>query len=439
MEREESLNSQMNPTRSAINRIAIGLAVALLVAACGQSTSTANTASAPGITATEITIGSTQPLTGPAAPGYSEIAPASNAYFQYVNAHGGIFGRKITYKFLDDGYNPTITASATRQLVLQDKVFAIFNSLGTPTHLAVVDYLNTEKVPDLFVASGCNCWNDPSNHPYTFGWQPDYTIEGKILGQYINQSLGGKKVGYFYQNDEFGLDGVKGLDQQITSVASKQNYVPTNTNVAPQIAALQASGAQVVAAFSIPAFTALALLTAARLGYHPTWVVSNVGSDVPTLTGLVTKFSQGAAGGQLLTGIVTDTYGPRVTDASNPWIVLFKRIHDQYISSLPWDGNVLYGMTAAYTFVQVMKAAGQNPTRNGLVHTLETTKLTGGSGLTPFGYSSSNHLGYLGVQVTTIGSDGNVTTVGPVYTSSDSGPINQYSGTPATPPSNGIP
>ena len=130
MEREDSLNSQMNPTRSAINRIAIGLAVALLVAACGQSTSTANTASAPGITATEITIGSTQPLTGPAAPGYSEIAPASNAYFQYVNAHGGIFGRKITYKFLDDGYNPTITASATRQLVLQDKVFAIFNSLG---------------------------------------------------------------------------------------------------------------------------------------------------------------------------------------------------------------------------------------------------------------------------------------------------------------------
>jgi ABC-type branched-subunit amino acid transport system substrate-binding protein len=435
------LNSQMNPTRSAINRIAIGLAVALLVAACGQSTSTANTASAPGITATEITIGSTQPLTGPAAPGYSEIAPASNAYFQYVNAHGGIFGRKITYKFLDDGYNPTITASATRQLVLQDKVFAIFNSLGTPTHLAVFDYLNTEKVPDLFVASGCNCWNDPSNHPYTFGWQPDYTIEGKILGQYINQSLGGKKVGYFYQDDEFGRDGVKGLDQQITSVASRQTYVPTNTNVAPAIAALQAAGVQVVVSFSIPAFTALALLTAAsaKLNYHPIWVVSNVGSDVPTLTGLVTAFSKGAVGGQLLTGIVTDSYGPRVTDASNPWIVLFKRIHDQYISTLPWDGNVLYGMSAAYTFVQAMKAAGQNPTRSGLVHTLETKPLTGGSGLVPFGYSSSSHLGYLGVQVTTIGSDGSVTTVGPVYTSSDSGPINQYSGTPSTPPSNGIP
>lgn len=432
------MNTQINQMTTVMSRVAIGCAVALL-AACGQSTSTTNTASAPGITASEIKIGSTQPLTGPAAPGYSEIAPAANAYFQYVNAHGGVFGRKITYDYLDDGYNPTTTSSVTRKLVLEDKVFAIFNALGTPTHLAVVDYLNTEKVPDLFVASGCNCWNDASNHPYTFGWQTDYTIEGKILGQYIKQNLAGKKVGYFYQNDEFGLDGVKGLDQQLSSVASRQNYVPTNTNVAPQISALQASGAQVVVSFSIPAFTALALLTAAKYGYHPIWIVSNVGSDVPTLTGLLKKFSQGAVGSQLLTGMVTDAYLPLVTDSSNPWITLFKGIHDQYISSLPWDGNVLYGMGAAYTFVQAIKAAGRNPTRSGLIHTLETTKLSGGPGLPPYGYSSGNHLGYLGVQVATIGADGNATTVGPVYTSSDSGPINQYSGTPATPPSSGIP
>ena len=432
------MNTQINQMTTVMSRVAIGCAVAVL-AACGQSTSTTNTASAPGITASEIKIGSTQPLTGPAAPGYSEIAPAANAYFQYVNAHGGVFGRKITYDYLDDGYNPTTTSSVTRKLVLEDKVFAIFNALGTPTHLAVVDYLNTEKVPDLFVASGCNCWNDASNHPYTFGWQTDYTIEGKILGQYIKQNLAGKKVGYFYQNDEFGLDGVKGLDQQLSSVASRQNYVPTNTNVAPQISALQASGAQVVVSFSIPAFTALALLTAAKYGYHPIWIVSNVGSDVPTLTGLLKKFSQGAVGSQLLTGMVTDAYLPLVTDSSNPWITLFKGIHDQYISSLPWDGNVLYGMGAAYTFVQAIKAAGRNPTRSGLIHTLETTKLSGGPGLPPYGYSSGNHLGYLGVQVATIGADGNATTVGPVYTSSDSGPINQYSGTPATPPSSGIP
>ena len=430
-----------NRLTSAMSRIAIFSAVAVL-AACGQSNGgSSNTASAPGITATEIKIGSTQPLTGPAAPGYSEIAPAANAYFQYVNAHGGIFGRKITYEYLDDGYNPANTSSQTRKLVLQDKVFAIFNALGTPTHLAVIDYLNSEKVPDLFVASGCNCWNNPSKDHYTFGWQPDYTIEGKILGQYINQSQSGKKVGYFYQNDEFGQDGVKGLDQQLSSstVVSKQTYDVTNTNVGPAIAALQASGAQVVVGFSIPAFTALALLTAAKLNYHPLWVVSNVGSDPPTLTGLLTNFSKGAVGGQLLTGMVTDAYLPLVSDSSNPWITLFKQIHDQYISSLPWDGNVLYGMGVAYTFVQLMKKAGQNPTRDSVVQTLEGTKLTGGPGLAPFGFSSSNHLGYLGVQIATIGADGSATSSGSVYTSSDSGSISQYSGTPSTPPSNGVP
>src|SRR6266849_4301094 len=222
-----------------IRGIAI-VCVAGLLAACGSSTSSdngTNTASAPGITATTITIGSTQPLTGRAAPGYSEISPSSNAYFQYLNAHGGINGRKITYYYYDDGYNPTNTASLTRKLILEDKVFAMFSALGTPTHQAVVDYINSQKVPDLFVSSGCNCWNDVSNHPYTFGFQPDYTIEGKVLGQYIQQNLSGKKVGYFFQNDEFGLDGVKGLDAQLgaSSVpdAARQNYVPTNTSIGP--------------------------------------------------------------------------------------------------------------------------------------------------------------------------------------------------------------
>jgi ABC-type branched-subunit amino acid transport system substrate-binding protein len=436
----------MGGSAQMIRRIAIVCVVGLL-AACGSpsgsSNSGTNTASAPGITATTITIGSTQPLTGRAAPGYSEISPASNAYFQYINDHGGIFGRKITYYYYDDGYNPTNTASLTRKLILEDKVFALFSALGTPTHLAAVDYINSQKVPDLFVSTGCNCWNDVSNHPWTFGWQPDYTIEGKILGQYINQSLSGKKVGYFYQNDEFGTDGVKGLDASLgaSSVpdAARQNYVPTNTSIGPQIAALQASGAQVVAAFSIPAFTALAVLAAARIGYHPIWVVSNVGSDVYTLTGLLKRFSQGAAGGQLLGGMVTDTYLPLVGDSSNPWISLFKGIRDKYASYLPWDGNVLYGMAQAYTLVQAMKAAGRNPTRQSFVKALESTKLTGGPGLVPFGYSSSNHLGYLGVQIATIAADGTVTTTGPIYTSSDTGPITQYTGSASSPPANGIP
>ena len=187
---------------------ALMAAAGLTVTACSSSStstttptstsSAALTASAPGITATTITIGSHQPLTGPAAPGYSEIAPASNAYFQYVNANGGVYGRKIVYKYLDDGYNPTNTSSVVRQLALQSGVYAIFNGLGTPTHLAAISFLNSQKIPDVFVASGCTCWDQPSTYPQTFGWQTDYVREGKILGQYVKQHFQGKKVGYFY-------------------------------------------------------------------------------------------------------------------------------------------------------------------------------------------------------------------------------------------------
>ena len=437
-------------------RLAAGIAlIAMIAVACGSSskkntssgttpTSSSsggpNTASAPGVTATDITIGSHQPLTGVAAPGYDEIAPAANAYFSWVNDHGGVHGRKITYKFLDDMYDPAQTTSVVRQLVLQDNVFAIFNGLGTPTHSAVVDYLNSSKVPDLFVASGCVCWNQPVQHPYTFGWQTDYVIEGEIQGQYIAKNLAGKKIGYFVQNDDFGQGGVKGLDTQIpnSSVVSRQTYVTSNINVAPQIEALQAAGAQVVVLYTVPPFTALALLSAAKIGFHPTWVVSNVGSDPSTLAGLLQNFSKGAAGASLAEGIITDSYAVPVGDSSNPWVQLFKQIHDKYVSNLPFDGNVQYGMGVAYTFVEALIAAGQNPTRDSIVKAVASGKLTGGGALVPFSYSSTNHQGYSGVQMGMI-QNGAVVLTGTPYTATDSGNIQPYTTPPAPPPPNGIP
>lgn len=430
---------------------------ATLVAACGSgsggsSGSTSNQASAPGITATSVTIGSTQPLTGPAAPGYSEISPGSQAYFQYVNAHGGVFGRTINYKVLDDGYNPTNTASLTRQLVLQDQVYAVFDSLGTPTHLAVVDYLNQQKVPDLFVASGCNCWNNVSTHPDTFGWQPDYTIEGKILGNYVKQTYAGMKVGYFAQgpNDEFGDDGIAGLNDvlqnsNVTVVSPAQYYAPTAAGaqgVKAEMAAMQAAGVQVVVSFSIPLFTAAALASAASINYHPKFVVTNVGSDVPTLTSILTGGALGAAlPAALLTGMTSDSYLPLLGDSSNPWIALFKSIKNQYAPNLPWDGNVAYGEAVAYTFVQSLKAAGQNPTRADIVHAVENSHFTDGPGLVPFGFSSSNHLGYTGVQITSLAAGNVQSTVGPIYTTDDTagGAISQYSAAASTPPASGVP
>jgi ABC-type branched-subunit amino acid transport system substrate-binding protein len=433
---------------------AIMTAAALGVAACSSSSSSsatsasssnaALTASAPGITPTTITIGSHQPLTGPAAPGYSEIAPASNAYFQYVNANGGVYGRKIVYKYLDDGYNPTTTASVVRQLVLQNSVYAIFNGLGTPTHLAAVSFLNSEKVPDVFVASGCNCWNSPTTYPETFGWQLDYISEGKILGQYIAQHFKGMKIGYFYQDDEFGMDGVKGLDYEIPSsmVVSRQTYVPTNVNVAPAVAALKASGAQVVVAFSIPAFTALLKLNSLKLGFNPTLVVSNVGSDPITLGGLVTAFAKQAGatvnGSALINGIVTDAYLPALS-TSDSWYVLFKKIHDQYDAKEPLDGNFFYGMSVAYTFVQAMVNAGRNPTRADLTSAIQKG-LPQGPMVAPFAYSSTNHLGVTGAYIGII-QNGLVVQKGSVLTTDTSAtsPISTYTGSEQQAPASGIP
>jgi len=441
--------------RASLAAVAGIAAASLAVAACGSSGSSGSggsssnskalTASAPGITSTQITIGSHQPLTGVAAPGYDEIAPAANAYFQYVNAHGGIYGRKIVYKYLNDQYDPTITSTVVHQLVLQDNVYAIFNGLGTPTHLAVVKYLNDSKVPDVFVASGCECWNNPGTYPNTFGWQLDYVREGKILGAYIKQHFPGKKIGYFYQDDEFGMDGVKGLNYEIpkSQVVASESYSPTVTNVEPQVTALKAAGAQVVVSFSVPAFTALLRLISLKVSFNPQLVVSDVGSDPITLAGLLQAFAkQGGAtvsGNALTQGIITDSYLPSLGDTSNSWIKLFTKIHNQYLPKLPMDGNVGYGMSVGYTFVQAMFKAGRNPTRQDLINAINGG-LPQGVAVAPYAYSSSDHNGITGAYMGVI-KNGALVQTGPVQVTDDSptGAITTASIPQPAAPASGIP
>jgi ABC-type branched-subunit amino acid transport system substrate-binding protein len=428
-----------------------GVLVLLATAACGGSSSGGGggsggggAASATGVTSSTVTIGSTQPLTGPAAPGYSEIAPAADAYFKYINANGGINNRKIVYKYVDDAYNPTQTVTQTRKLITQDKVFAIFNALGTPTHEKVVDFLNQQKVPDLFVASGCLCWDNVSAHPETFGWQVDYTVEGKILGKYLAQHFAGKKIAYFYQNDDFGQDGVKGLDMEIPSsqVVTKQAYQVGNIDIKSQAQKLAASKADLVVSFSVPAYTALLKLNTLKLGYNPKLAVSNVGSDPITLSGLLEAFAkQGGAkvnGNQLTQGIITDAYISSPADPSNSWIQLFKQIHDKYISKLPFDGNVLYGMAVAYTFAEALKAAGANPTRDGIVKAIEKG-LPQGPGTVPFRFSDSSHAGFTGTQIGVI--KGLVIQLqgSPMTTDDGSGAVQVSNATQPQAPANGIP
>ena len=425
--------------------------VASTLAACGGSNdnggggggSTANEASDTGVTADTIKIGSHYPLTGVAAPGYSTIPLGAQAYFDYVNKNGGVNGRKIDWVYKDDAYNPTNTSQVVNELVLKDEVFAIMGGLGTPTHSAVVDFLNSEGVPDLFVASGSRLWGEePKKNPDTFGWQTDYESEGKIIGQYIAQKFPNAKVGLFLQDDDFGQDGEKGVRQFIDKqVVSAQRYTPGNTAVGPQIAALKAVGADFVVGFNVPAYTALSQLTALQLGFKPQWFYSNVGSD-PTLVGaLLNNFSQGkVADASSLEGTITTAYLPTVDHPDDPWVQLFQKVWDASGQTGPMSNYHIYGMSQAYTMVQALQAAGQNPTRKSLVDAVEKAGADWkGPGLAPFRYSADSHMGIGGMSVVQI-SGTSTKELQPVMTTDlGDAKIQAYDGKESTPPSSGIP
>jgi len=434
-------------------------AVALVAAGCGSSSSSSSKSSsstgsssssgnggatAPGVTATSITFGTHQPLTGPAAPGYSEIAAASQAFFNYVNAHGGVYGRQIHLIIKDDAYNPTNTVNVVHQLVLQSNVFGIYEGLGTPTHTKVVGFLNASKVPDLFVASGCPCWDDGTTQPYTFGWQPNYTIEGKILGQYIKQHFAGQKIGVLYQDDDFGKGGLAGIEDEVPSadVVSKQPYESDTTTLAPQITALKASGAKVLVDYTVPFYTAIGQLTSFTLGWKPQLVISSVGIDPTTVGALLKTISKGKASGTaLIEGAITDGYLPSNTDTSNPWIQLFMKVHSQYDASAPFDGNVEYGMASAYTLVQALKAAGAHLTRQDVVSAINTNGASWkGPGLVPFRYSTTDHGGFSGAEIGMVKNGKIVLSGGPLTTTPAAGSaITPYTGTQPAPPASGVP
>jgi branched-chain amino acid transport system substrate-binding protein len=357
--------------------------------------------------------------------------------FDYINAtKGGVNGRKITYTYEDDGYNPTNTATVVRKLVLQNNVFAILNGLGTPTHEQVQPFLNSEKIPDLFVASGFTGWNNTGKYPYTTGYQTNYEIEGRILGQYIHQNMGSEKVGYLLQNDDVGQGGQAGLDKEIPggSVASKQRYDVSALpgGLGNEMAALQASGAKVVAVFAVPAAFALALLAAAQIGYHPQFVASSIDASVSTLAGLLQSFSKGKAGAALLQGVITASYLPSDSDSANPWVQLYQKIHSQYDSGQPFDANTVYGMSMAYNAYQLLLKAGKNLTRASLLSAVNKASLSG-PGLLPLTFSSSDHRGYEGEQMAKF-DQGKVVLFGPVYKAIETGSISTETTAPASPP-----
>ncbi|GAB3435272.1 ABC transporter substrate-binding protein [Actinophytocola sediminis] len=429
-------------------RVTALLAAGALLAACGageERQDTPSEGSTVGITEDSIKIGGHFPLTGVAAPGYSEIPSGHQAYYDFVNANGGVNGRQIEFLVRDDAYNPTNTSQVTNELVLNEEIFAMVGGLGTPTHGAVIDFLNGEQVPDLFVSSGSLQWGDqPEKNPFTFGWQPDYEIEGKIIGQWVAENLPDAKIALFLQDDDLGRDGEQGVRQFVDDqIVEVQKYQTGNTDVAPQLAALQASGADLVIGFNTPSYTALSQLVALRLGYKAKWIYSNVGADPALVGSLLARFSEGAVtdGTQLLDGVITTEYIPGTDVPDDPWMKLWQRVWDEHGAEGELTNYRVYGMSQAYTFVQALQAAGENPTREGIVAAIEKAGADfEGPGLAPFRFTADSHMGISGMQVVELkgGIGQELTPV--LVTDIGDAPIEEdASAASDAPPENGIP
>ena len=344
--------------------LAVGVLAAVVVSAAFAAAS-----STPGVTSKTITIGGTFPLTGPAAL-YGVIPKAEAAYFAYVNAHGGVNKRKIVFKYYDDQYNPASTVPLTKKLVQQDHVFAVYGSLGTAPNLAIRDYLNQQKVPQVLIATGDSYWGAQyKKYPWTMGFQPDYPGESRVYGQFIHNKVPQAKIGVLMQDDSYGQNYYNGLVAGLGSDKSKivdvEKYDATQTDVSQQVVKLKAAGANVFALFALPTQTITALVVATKIGWHPTTFINNVSSS-PLFMSLAQK------AGANVQGDISATYVYDVWNNPNtPTAKLYKSIIAKYDGGAdPLDANNVYGVANAWTMVQALKQAGPNLTRAGFMNAM---------------------------------------------------------------------
>ena len=322
----------------------------------------------PGVSSSTITIGGTVPITGPAAL-FGSVGRGADAYFKYVNAHGGVNGRKIKYLYLDDAYDPSRTVQLTRQLVEQDHVFAIFNTVGTDNNLAIRDYLNAAKVPQLFGGTGAaKIGDDPGAHPWTMGYLPSFRAEGTIYGRSI-AAVRNAKVAVLYEDSDFGKDMTsglkKGLGAKASAIVATQAYEPTDSSIDSQMSSLHASGANVLVLNVTPQYAILAYLAAHKFGWHPKIYVSSVCIS-PNVMDIVRASVGGLADGSLSIAFVKDP-----TDkawAKDATVKLYRSILAKYSpGAKPQDVYNFYGMGVAYSMVDALKRAGKSPTRASLL------------------------------------------------------------------------
>jgi branched-chain amino acid transport system substrate-binding protein len=369
-----------------VNRRKLGaLLSVLLVTAMAASGATASHTGTPGVTSKQVVIGGTFPFTGPASL-YKTIPAAELAYYAYVNAKGGVHGRKIKDITLDDQYDPSQTPGKTKELVEQDHVFAIVGSLGTAPVLSTWKYLNSRKIPQVLVATGDAYWGQCVHKalplcggkpkPWTMGWQPDYPGEAKVYAKYILKNKPGAKIGVLYQNDSYGknyLNGLKtGLGKHKKQIVDAESYNLGDSAqvIAAHEVAMRAHGADTLVVFATPQATIYSLIDRTAIGWSPLTLVNNVSAN------RLFALSAGQNGADL-NGVISSVYtASPTTQASLPGMKLAQKIiaatgNQQLQQNLALgDGNIIYGLASAWTFVDALKHAGKHLTRPGLMKAL---------------------------------------------------------------------
>ena len=347
------------------------LAAVVVLVGCGRDEeggggSGDSTKADPGITKTEIKLGGSYPFSGPAS-AYGTIGEGAEAYFAFLNEKGGINGRKISFKTYDDGYEPPRALQNARRLIQQDKVFALFNTLGTPNNLAIWDYVNQQKVPHLLVATGASDWGkDIETHPYTIGWQPNYVTEAKVYADYLKEEKPNAKVAVLYQNDGFGKDLLGGFETALEGsdikVVDKESYNVTDPTVAAQVGRLARSGADTFLNITTPKFSAQAIATIAKSDWKPLHILNNVGASKL----LVLK----PVGLENAKGIVSTQYFKDPEDpqwADDAAMTEYRDALKQHSpKSNPDDPFNMYGWTVAQTMAKALEQM-KAPTRESLM------------------------------------------------------------------------
>ena len=426
----------------ALNRRKLFTASAVLAIVGLVATAIPAQAKEVGVSATEIKLGMTLPMTGTASLGYNKIPGAAKAYFDYLNANGGINGRKVTLVVKDDRYVPTEAVAKTNELILKDKVMALLAPLGTANVKAVASSVNPGRrgIPVLFVNTGFSGFADKKKYPTTYTVLPSYIMEAKIMGEYIKENLAGKKIGLLYQDDDFGTDALAGFKTAGVNFAVRVPYASGSqsaTAAAGWITRFKAAEVDVVILFGVSSATSAMLGTAAQLRYAPQWMLGSVGGDATTIraTGVPPAVLNGAIGFSPV---------PATTDMKDEYVKFFSDIYAKAVPGSPFDLNVLLGMNTAFMTAQALKAAGPSPTRKSLINAINTKGATfANSALVPAAYSRTSQVGLTGYWVGKYSVTGDLAPIGGSYvaytTDSGSGAVVKSTYVRPAMPAKGLP